>query len=187
MVPTVALPFATPFTDHSRAPPPVAAAEKCSVWPGDAAAFCGWIVTEPACCGVGGGCEGAGGLGGTGDAEVRPEGTPPPQPTRKRNTESPRQGLRSRPRATRRIDIRLLERPLPHWMDAHPSVRCYWISNCSGGRLASLLTITVLPDISSISLNQRPFDVFNCFTTSGLTRSRISPRSIWRYILRNST
>lgn len=63
----------------------------------------------------------------------------------------------------------------------------YWISNCSGCRLESLFTITVFPDISSISLSQRPLEAFSCFTTSGLTRSSTSPRSICRYILRNST
>lgn len=80
-VPAEAFPPATPLTDQVTAPPPVTVAMKWTVCPGPAAAFCGLMVTEPDCCGVGGGWLGLVGFGGAGGtSEVRLDGAPPAQP-----------------------------------------------------------------------------------------------------------
>jgi len=63
-VPRLALPPGTSFTDQATLPLPVDVAVKRIVWALDSAAYCGPIVTDPICCGVGGDCDGVMGTGG---------------------------------------------------------------------------------------------------------------------------
>src|SRR5512146_665733 len=87
MVPRVALPPFTPFTDQTIVPVAVETAAKLTTWPGAAAAFRGLMVTEPFCTGAGGGCEGAlaagGGCGVEGEVAID-GGLPPPHPLNNR-------------------------------------------------------------------------------------------------------